>query len=1084
MLKRRHLFGTTVLAGAVAFGAPVLAQTAAVSPVQPLPPQDESQLDEIVVTGSLIRRDPTTTPTPLTVASREEILQSGENNVVDFLADIPALQSSQTPEDTTGGFIGIGGLSLLNLRNLGSNRTLVLVDGRRHVAGIAGGNAVDVDTIPSPLIERVEIITGGASATYGADAVAGVVNFIMRDDFEGIEFEAGVTQLTQGESALNESYSIIAGANFLDNRLNVYGFAQYNTSDVLVDSQLDIDWINSETRLATADVDPAAAPNDGVFDVIPVGNLRTLNRPRGGILTLANGVRPSPASDPDIPFGNCSATQQPNAFSPSICFATTPGKSYQFRPGGQAYLADFGFGQTTGAVNRTTTIGGSGDSLVEVETNRLPRQENKRFQVGANFDVLDNVQAYAELKYVDERNVDVFQPHFIDLGIRAFTPTQNGTLFGLTSGEIGLDNAYLDPTVRTAILANTRAVYNSAGVQTGTVADARAQFRTFSFDLGFRPQTTDRELTRFVGGFRGDLDQLAFVKDISWDIGYTYGSLDSVNVETETIDVERYLYSVDAVRDTLNETGRGAGAIVCRVQLLAARGTPVYRQDDVLNGVPVLERTPYAATDPTIAGCVPSNIFGEGGMTVARDYILTQLTTIDNNTQHDVRGVISGNLWDFWGAGPIGVAIGGEYRDERTSSDLTPFNGRVIFGNTGDDLAEVGYDVAEAFAELRIPLLSDVFLAEKLEIGGGYRTSQYSTTGHTETYSADLFWRPVRDIAFRSTYGVSVRAPTLSELFSPPFDTFPNLTDNCSSAVINGTADARIRQNRITNCALLGIPTTYVDPNPTSSNEGKSGSNPNLESEESESYSVGLVFTPRFAPGFSFVADYYDIEITNAIATLSAQTLLNLCTDEEQLNQTACDSFTRRPAGDPQEYEISDFVEGPFNFAALKVRGVDYQARYGFETSDLTGNDYGRIDLGLTGSWLIERTNFTSPTNPNFPTRIDTTANNPRFRFRTNTTWSKGPLSVTWRVDVQGSQTLTRLDQVLSNFDTREDLDLLRTGNFYQHDFTFAYDLTDKATFRGGMLNAFDEEPNIQSGLADQFDLFGRRYFGSITLRY
>ena len=73
---------------------------------------------------------------------------------------------------------------------------------------------------------------------------------------------------------------------------------------------------------------------------------------------------------------------------------------------------------------------------------------------------------------------------------------------------------------------------------------------------------------------------------------------------------------------------------------------------------------------------------------------------------------------------------------------------------------------------------------------------------------------------------------------------------------------------------------------------------------------------------------------------------------------------------------------------------------------------------------------------------------------------------------------------MLSNFDTREDLDLLRTGNFYQHDFTFAYDLTDKATFRGGMLNAFDEEPNIQSGLADQFDLFGRRYFGSITLRY
>lgn len=129
-------------------------------------------------------------------------------------------------------------------------------------------------------------------------------------------------------------------------------------------------------------------------------------------------------------------------------------------------------------------------------------------------------------------------------------------------------------------MANTRAVYNSAGVQTGTVADPRAQFRMFSYDLGFRPTVAEREVTRFVGGFRGDIDQFAFVKDINWEIGYTYGKAESTTVEPETIDVERFLYAADAVRDTLNETGKGANAIVCRVQLLAARGIGIESQND------------------------------------------------------------------------------------------------------------------------------------------------------------------------------------------------------------------------------------------------------------------------------------------------------------------------------------------------------------------------------------------------------------------------------------------------------------------------------------------------------------------------
>lgn len=1074
MLKnRRYLFGTTVLAGVLMAAAPSFAQTAQTPPAA----DQETELGEVIVTGSLIRRSAETAPTPLIAATQEEIQNSGELNIVDYLADLPALQASQVYEDTTGGFVGIGGLALLNLRNLGSERTLVLVDGRRHVAGSAGGNAVDVDTIPSALVERVEIITGGASALYGADAVSGVVNFILRDDFEGLEIDASVGQLTQDENALNQRLSVTYGKNFFDGRLNVYGYAEAQTSDVVNDKDLAIDWLQSDTRLVTLDADPGSAPSDGITDAGFASGLRSLNRPIGGILSLANGTRPTNPADPDIPFGSCTAAANNLGTNfLSNCFATNPGVAYQFQADGTPYLADFGLGQTFGAVNRTTTVGGSGDRLVAVETNRLPEQENYRFQTGLNFDITDNVQAFAEVKYVNEENIDVFQPHFANIGIRAFGATEQPEVdtASLTNHEISLDNAFLPASVRNAILGNVRTVYNANGDVTGTVADPRAQVRLFSYDLGYRPSIAARETTRFVGGFRGDFDNLFFLKDGSWEVGYTYGQMDAVNTEPETIDLTRYVFSIDAVRDTAGEVNGRPGEVVCRVQLLADRGVAVINP---------ATGTAFAANDPTISSCVPGNIFGQGGLTPARDYILTSLTTEEQNKQHDVRAFVSGNLWDFWGAGPIGIALGGEYRDERTSADLTDFGPRVLFGNSGGDLAEVGYDVAEAFVELRVPLLTDVFLAEDLEISGAFRYSDYSTFGEADTYSLSAFWRPVSDFALRGTYGTSVRAPTLSNLFSPPFETFPSLTDNCSSLVIQNTADSRIRNNRIANCAALGIPTTYVDPNPSQSNTGLSGSNPNLTAEESTSHTISAIFTPRFAPDFSLVVDYYDVKIENAISTLSAQTLLNLCTDEDVLNDTACGVFTRADPDENNAYEIIDFIEGPFNFASLRSRGIDFQARYSLDIDEQFGRNWGTLDFGVNGNYLIRRQNFTNPAFPTLATDIDATANNPRVRFRTNVTWTKGGLGLTWRTDVQTSQVITRRTQVGANFDSRN-FGYFTTGSFVQHDWVANYDIGERYSLRAGVTNVFDAEPNIQTGLTDNFDLFGRRYFAGITARF
>ena len=196
---------------------------------RPLRPRrtNSTQVEEIVVTGSRIRRDPTTAATPLIQVSRESLLSTGQSTVIDYLATIPALSNSQVPSDTTGNALGALGLSLPNLRTLGAGRTLTLVDGRRHVGSSIGSLAVDVDTIPRLLIENVEIITGGASSVYGADAVSGVLNFVLRKDFEGLEIDGNYGIINKGGNETTGRISVLGGVNLLDDRLNLYAFAEY-----------------------------------------------------------------------------------------------------------------------------------------------------------------------------------------------------------------------------------------------------------------------------------------------------------------------------------------------------------------------------------------------------------------------------------------------------------------------------------------------------------------------------------------------------------------------------------------------------------------------------------------------------------------------------------------------------------------------------------------------------------------------------------------------------------------------------------------------------------------------------------------
>lgn len=288
--KRGALLGSTLLTS-VALTAGAFAQQAQQVEQEQQQQQEVAAADRIVVTGSRIARPDFSGSAPVLSVDAAAIENSGITNLTDFLSDLPALTNSfgqqQSAGTANGGAVG---LNLLNLRGLGTARTLVLVDGRRHVAGNPGTSAVDINTIPVGLIERVEVLTGGASAIYGADGVSGVVNFVMRDDFEGTRVRA---QYGAGEAntAGRTFVSALHGRNFFNDRLNAtlaVEFAQEN--DLSVD---DRSFLRRGQRQQLV-TNPNYAPGTGQFENIPATDLRYVDTARGGAVYTTFSTARSP----------------------------------------------------------------------------------------------------------------------------------------------------------------------------------------------------------------------------------------------------------------------------------------------------------------------------------------------------------------------------------------------------------------------------------------------------------------------------------------------------------------------------------------------------------------------------------------------------------------------------------------------------------------------------------------------------------------------------------------------------------------------------------------------------------------------
>lgn len=336
------------------------------------------------------------------------------------------------------------------------------------------------------------------------------------------------------------------------------------------------------------------------------------------------------------------------------------------------------------------------------------------------------------------------------------------------------------------------------------------------------------------------------------------------------------------------------------------------------------------------APCVPFNIFGGAGSITQAMYDYVGFVQDDSSRQTlwDVTANLSGELFDLPG-GPLGFAVGVEHRDQKGRFDPD----EVVAAGLGSDIPALptsgGYDVDEAYLELRLPVLRDTPFFHRLELSGAVRFSDYSTSGSTTTLKGTINWQPIEDLLFRGSWAEGFRAPTIGELFGTPSRFDQEVVDPCSA--IGGAIPAAVRAN----CIAEGVPAngSYVQANPQL--PVVTGGNQDLDPETSESWVFGAVWSPSFIPRLSLEANYFDIRVDGAIQAIDAEVLLSRCAEDG--DALSCAAIDRSASG--AVTQIRGLLQ---NIAGIETDGLDVTLNY--RTGD-TG--MGRFGLFWTNTFLF-----------------------------------------------------------------------------------------------------------------------------------
>lgn len=991
MIKLTNLkTGTALVAMGVALlSAPTFAQAQTVG--------DDAQEapvsgDFIIVTGSRIASPTVESSAPLQIVDDVAIDDAGVTNIQELLLENPVFGTPALSR-TNSAFLTSGtGVATVDLRDLGSDRTLVLINGRRVVASLAGSATVDLNVIPTQFVERIDILTGGASSLYGSDAIAGVVNFVYKSSFQGIEANAqyGITE--RGDDARYQA-NITAGTEVAGGDGNIMVHFGYSKEEGLLSRQ------RANTRLDDID----GIYTGGEFGV-PTEPFLSSFPPQGRFIVPGRTF----TYDPNNNLQNCSTTNGPT------CTAT--------------------IGSGTGP---------NGFNRQNFRTLAVPVQRYL-FAAAGEYAVSDDINFFFEGTFNKTSSSRIIEPFPLESGgANGVFPSGGG--FNVENFMPGTGTIVANPFVPAAILAAATDT-NGDGLRDIGFARRLSEF-------GTRSGSTERDFYRFVVGLDGSL----FEDRFRWDVSYNYGQVSENQVSSGQVNVVNFRDALAVMTDVNDVNGNGLTTdAVC------------------------------ISAEARANGCAPANIFGFNSLSPdAVQYIQAQGTYQTGIKQQVVQGNISGSLFDL-PAGPLGIAVGAEYRKESSFSDNDALTNQGL--NAGNVLPDTSgsFDVKEAFVEVRVPILADTPFFDLLEIGGAARVADYSTVGSVFSWNVSGTWMPIDDVRIRGSYAKSVRAPNVGELFSGLSQTFPSgLQDPCTGVGPTGggvLGDAcRAAPGVSANIAANGVFT--LNQADIQGISGFNGGNPDLEEEKSTSWTAGAVINPRSIGlgALTITADYYNIEIENVIAAFPRQFILDQCYGAA--NDTFCPLVTRR--GSPTAVNSSgsiDLINAlAVNAAILETDGVDVTVNWSTPLG-LTGDDR----LALRGAYThVFKNDYTplagEPTDP-AAGEIGTA----KDRFTANATY----LNDDFRIGFTG--TFIGKSYVDDQFDGPL---AYSVPSYFLLDMNAAFYATEKFEFYFGVDNLLDKEaPNILSGItgnvtgsdtaADVYDVFGRRYYTGVRLRF
>lgn len=1039
----------------------VLGAALTAAPVQAQQNLDnDEEVEEIVVTGSRISRDEYSSAAPLQTYDIENARRAGITNVSELLQQSTIAYGQQLNGElnTNAGNSNasesppLGGVGSANiaLRGLDPERTLVLLNSRRlGSSGVRGAPAQpDINLIPLTMVERIEVITEGASSVYGADAVAGVVNVILRDDFEGFEINA-YGSAPQDDGGDVAQFSFLMGGKGADTSF-MLGGEYYSRDRLTAGDRVDCMRLVRQTQSG----EQFTACQNGFFDnaVIDTGGLfgeGPLIAPNGDIFAYYTPGQ----SDTGVPDWSSTLNLPP-------CEAPLTGGT-----------AGDGF------TSRYSCDPRWNDNAERLAADLVQPMDRFSLMMNGTWQPqwFGEEEVYFEAMYLNRQTSNKASTEQIFPSIPALIPQEDAN-----------GNLVVDGTGAPVLVDNPMSPFPNSTSVLVTLGDSL-------------PQTREVELQhiRMVGGMRGDFTG-GWMADRNWGWD-AYVSYDRGvgHVDQPVMNENNLIMAVDTLRLDVN------GNPICGIN----------RPGGVVANDLGFIQAPQACVPIDWFNPSMFNLAGTGGRFATEaeeNYLIANRTNRTAVDQTIASAYVTGEIGDLPAGGPIGLAVGLEYRKDEIDSSVEVLgaNGLVTAENPQQEGDSVGSrSLKEAYVETRVPILIDKAFAQLLEVEAAVRFTEESNFGTETTGRFRATWRPNDIIGFSGSFGTSFRAPNLREQFlGDQFSGTGGGTDPCVvpaeagvGNVYNPAADTR-PQVVIDNCIQSGADPTQLGLLATTTIPVRVGGNvADLQPETSETMTATVQLSPPVGDtfGLDIAISYFDIVIEDTIRSIAPETIAFKCyNDAPNLSSPFCSRLGSR-VGNDLGFNLIGNIDASFvNVGEETSAGWDLNAR-------LTGAfNFGEV------IWLNAATISTERETQIFAgdtvDDLNGTYGNPELRYNSNVIVNVGDSwSFSWLarfIDETTADSVARSAQGADcdNFQVRPDLlvtteataNVCDAASVWYHDVSATY-AQDTWSVTGGIKNLADEEPPLIAGSAGSnrvnrvtssgYEQFGRQYFLTLS---